>query len=459
MSSKPVSIVGLDERGFVDESKLPDPSIIGTPIVGERYYSPQFMRDEWDHMWTKVWLVAGLEEEIAKPGDRMTFDMGPESILCTRDQEGKVRVFYNVCQHRGNKLVHDEYSSGKQMMCAYHGWRYDVNGELKFAPHNKKDYPQGDPCEKLKLRELKSEVCGGFIWYSMNDDAPSLEEYLGPVYSQIHTYDLHRFKRTHWVTVEGDFNWKVVQDNFNESLHLPYVHPSTKHVMEQHYTLCQMDVFEEHGHARMIMPGARPSMGQKGSYDETLKQMQPDFDFWGVDGEQFRDDPHSIREFMQKYRREKGPEKGFDFSGLTDQQLTDHFHYTIFPNFSLSLKPDGAFFLMARPHHKDPEKCIFDAWYLNWFPDGTTEYYSQAMFQTISFDEPVPHVKGKVGEVSCGKVIDEDLSVRTTQQKGLRSKGYEGGYLTGQEFRVQFFHEELDRYIARGKASSVTSIK
>eukprot|EP00752_Nemacystus_decipiens_P018810 g16866.t1 len=450
--------LGLDQNGLIDESKLPEPKVGDEPILGKRYYSPEFMQKEWDHMWTKVWLVAGLEEEISKPGDRMTFEIGQESILCTRDEDGKVRVFYNVCQHRGNKLVHDEYSSGKQMMCAYHGWRYKVNGELSFVPQ-KEDYPQGDPCGKLRLKELRSEVCGGFIWYSMNDDAPSLQEYLGPVYAQINTYDLKRFKRTHWVTVEGEFNWKIVQDNFNESYHLPYVHPSTKHVMEQNYKHCQMDVFEKEGHARMIMPGSRPTLGFKGGFDETLKQMKNDFDFWDVDGESFRDDPHSIREAMQKIKREKGAEKGFDFSGLTDDQLTDHFHYTIFPNFSLSLKPDGAFFLMARPHESDPGKCIFDAWFLNWFPDGTTEYYSAAMFETISFDDPVPHIKGKVGEVSCGKVIDEDLSVWTTQQKGLKSKGYDGGYLTGQETRVRFFHEELDRYISKGETQKVRVVK
>ncbi len=442
--------LGLTPDGRLDERKLPEPEVGSEPIHGSRYYSAEFMQKEWDHVWTKVWLVAGLAEQIANPGDRMTFDLGRESILCTRDDNGNVRVFYNVCQHRGNKLVHEESSSGRHMSCAYHGWRYKTDGELAYVPQ-KEDYLQGNPCGKLRLKELRSEVCGGFIWYSLNDEVMSLEEYLGPVYAQMNTYDLKRMKRTHWVTVEGDFNWKVVQDNFNESYHLPYVHPSTKHVMEQNHKHCQMDIFEKEGHARMFMPGAKPTVEYKGNFDETLKQMKNDFSFWGVDGESFRSDPQAIRAAMQKIKRETGAEKGYDFSRLTDNQLTDHYHYTIFPNFSLSLKVDGAFFLMARPHASDPEKCIFDAWFLNWFPDGTKEYYSAAMFETVSFDTPVPHVTGKVGEISCGKVIDEDLSVWTTQQRGLRSSGYTGGYLTNQEKRVRFFHEEIDRYIDKGK--------
>ena len=223
--SNKAQILGLDADGFLDERKLPEPKIGTAPIDGERYYSKEFMQKEWDHVWTKVWLVAGMEEQVAKPGDRMTFDIGKESLLCTRGDDGKIRVFYNVCQHRGNKLVHEETSNGKTMACAYHGWRYKVDGTLASVPQ-KEDYPQGNPCENLRLKELRSEVCGGFIWYSMDDDIMPLEEYLGPVHAQIQTYDLKRMKRTHWITVEGEFNWKIVQDNFNESYHLPvsYTH-------------------------------------------------------------------------------------------------------------------------------------------------------------------------------------------------------------------------------------------
>lgn len=451
-NANPPPKLGLTEAGFLDERKLPEPNVTGGPIPGDRYYKPEFMQKEWDHMWTKVWLIAGLEEQIPNPGDRMTCDIGTESILCTRDQEGNVRAFYNVCQHRGNKLVHEETSSGKHMMCNYHGWRFTPDGELAFVPQ-KEDYPQGNPCGKLRLKEIKCEVWAGFIWYSMNEDVMPLSEYLGPVYAQIDTYDLKQMKRTHWITIEGDFNWKVVQDNFNESYHLPYVHPQTMHFMEQSYQHCQFDIFEKEGHARMFMPGSRPTTGLKGSYDETITYMQDDFDFWGLDAETFRADPHSMREAMQKIKREKGDEKGFDYTRLTDAQLTDHYHYTIFPNLSLSLKPDSGFFLKASPHPTDPAKCYFDMWFLTWFPEGATEYFSGAMGGDVtSWDTEVPHIVGPADEVSCGIAIDQDVSVWNSQQRGLMSRGYDGGYLPDQEKRVGFFHDELDRYIAKGEA-------
>ena len=64
MNAKRPNILGLDEAGFLDESKLPEPELGTAPILGERYYSEEFMQKEWDHVWTKVWLVAGMEEQV-----------------------------------------------------------------------------------------------------------------------------------------------------------------------------------------------------------------------------------------------------------------------------------------------------------------------------------------------------------------------------------------------------------
>ncbi|MEP3916337.1 MAG: SRPBCC family protein, partial [Parasphingorhabdus sp.] len=129
--------------------------------------------------------------------------------------------------------------------------------------------------------------------------------------------------------------------------------------------------------------------------------------------------------------------------------LTDNWHYTIFPNLSFSLKPDGNIWLRARPHETDPEKCYFDMWYMTLFPKGATEYYSQSMRDYISVDTPAEHVQGKAGEVSAGPAIDEDLAIWPLQQKGLHSRGYKRDYLAGQESRLRFFHETLEDWLDR----------
>ena len=442
--SKPAKDVRKD---WIDTTKVPDPKLGTEPITGDRYYSKEFMEQEWEKMWTKVWLIAGLESQLKEAGDFITCEIGPESILCTKDKSGKIRAFYNVCQHRGNILMHEEQGSTKFLTCKYHGWMFTADGELARVPAHE-DYPQGNPCGKLRLTEIPCEVFAGFIWYSMDEKIKPLDEYLGPLKEQLARYKMDQMKRTHWMTVEGEFNWKIVQDNFNESYHLPFVHPQTRYILEHSYLDCQFDMYAPEGHTRMIMPGSRPSRSLKGETDTVMEMLKEEMDFWDLNQDDYRDKPYDIREALIKRKRELGEEKGFDYSEFNDAQLVDHFHYTMFPNVSYSLKPDGCIWLRANPHPTNPEKCIFDIWYFTWFPEGTSDYYSRSMYEAINLEEDVPHQVGKVGEVSTGPVIDQDVSIWNTQQRGLKSRGYKGDYLPAQENRVRFFHENVNRYLA-----------
>lgn len=432
----------------IDKSKQAEPPLSSGPISGDRYWSREFMQREWDGIWTRSWLIGGLAEQVAHPGDYFTYEIGRESILVTRDDQQRIRAFYNVCPHRGKRLVEEEQGHSKRIACAYHGWRFRPDGVLAFVPCPE-DFEGGDPCGKVNLAELRCEVFAGFVWVNMDPEAPSLADFLGPVAAQIECYEMEKMRRTHWVTLDGDFNWKIVQDNFNESYHLPFVHPQTRFIMEQNYKDCQFDMYHPHGHARMLMPGSRPSRSLAGHTDTVLAMMERELRYWGLDPEDFRADPLAIRAALQKAKRERGAEMGYDFSRFHDDQLTDHYHFTIFPNISFSLKPDGCIWLRADPHPTDPERCVFDMWYFTWFPDGKQDYYSYSMGETVDLSKPVEHQRGAVGEFSCGPGIDQDVSIWSEQQKGLRSRAYAGGHLSGQEGRVRYFHDTIDRWLAR----------
>ena len=86
-------------------------------------------------------------------------------------------------------------------------------------------------------------------------------------------------------------------------------------------------------------------------------------------------------------------------------------------------------------------------WYMTLFPKGQTKYFSQSMGEMVDVNVPAPHLQGKLGEVSMGPGIDQDLSVWYGQQKALHSRGYRRDYLAGQESRVRFFHENLERWM------------
>ena len=74
----------------------------GSLLEGKRYTSRDFFEQEWEGMWTKVWLLVGRESELPNPGDWQMEEVGREEILMVRQADDSVKAFYNVCQHRGN---------------------------------------------------------------------------------------------------------------------------------------------------------------------------------------------------------------------------------------------------------------------------------------------------------------------------------------------------------------------
>ena len=74
-------------------------------VDSERYYDPEIMNSEWNRLWTRAWLIAGIETDIPEPGDWSVFRIGREEILIVRQDDGSVKALYNVCAHRGNRMV------------------------------------------------------------------------------------------------------------------------------------------------------------------------------------------------------------------------------------------------------------------------------------------------------------------------------------------------------------------
>ena len=160
----------------------PEQAIRGDRIVGSRYTSRDFMEQEWDGMWTRVWLLLGREAEIPQAGDWQMEPVGREEILMVRQQDSSIKAFYNVCQHRGNPLVDDPKGSNpRRFVCRYHSWAFLPDGELQFVP-DREDFPEGNPCGKLRLAEVRCETFAGFIWVNMDPDCQPLRNFLGPTW-------------------------------------------------------------------------------------------------------------------------------------------------------------------------------------------------------------------------------------------------------------------------------------
>ena len=471
--------------GKIDTHKLAidgkdQKNLRGDPITNDRYFSKDFMQKEWDHMWTKVWLIAGREVQIKEPGDYIVHDLISESVIIVRQDDGSIKGFYNSCAHRGQRLVNFD-SSQESFRCPYHDWQFGLNGDVIGCP-DPDDFPEGSPIGKRKLVEVRVDTWDGFIFYTMNDKAPELLEYLDPLPE---IYKNHNFKdqiRAQWVRVELDVNWKFFCDNFNESYHTRFVHPQVPSVIDQDHFTSRYEMFPK-GHARIIQMG-RPSLRDRVAEgeDHPFKGILED---WGVDTSKYKDYETLSEQGwvdLKKAKRENYKEKGYyHYENLSDEELTESPFQFIFPKIAMGVQADGCILLNWFPHPTDPEKCYFDLWDMGYPIGGSAkgigktgrdnnqefnstsagigetgrtsnqEYFSRTKVNPIILQEVEldfrDYDNGKGVEDLWDHVVYQDWQLTDGLRRGVRSRGYQEPYLASQETRVRFFHEKLHDYL------------
>ena len=420
-------------------------NVRGDPITGDRFWSKEFAQKEWDHMWTRVWHVAGRLSDIPETGDYVVHNFRRESVVVFRQADGSIRAFYNSCKHRGNRLAWSTLGGG-ELVCSYHGWRWGIDGTLEQV-QDPDDFEGGDPCGKLKLSEVAVDTWGGFIWYNMDPNPRPLLDFLDPIPWLFRNRDLENMVRVVWRTFDVDANWKFSSDNFNESYHLPTVHPELATTTDEDYKNTIFEMYPN-GHNRMIEQG-QPSMRAphpnevEQPWDMMLAQ-------WGLDPADFAGRSRDGRLALQEQRRNLGPQKGYHhYAKWTDDELTDYFHHTLFPNVTMTGTADGVHFFRTEPHPTDPEKCTFDYWCLVPKIDGAEEVATIVGMRPLreADYEFIPYGSGQPIPDMMESFLIQDLGVAVGQQNGFHSRGYTDAFLSGQESRVRRFHEVLNDYI------------
>ena len=428
-----------------------DPAALrGDPISGDRYTSREFMQQEWDHLWTRIWHVAGRTAELAEPGDYVVHDFRHESVICIRQDDGGTKAFYNACGHRGMRLT-DGSAFAEAFTCPYHGWKWGKDGMLQYAqdPH---DFPQGNPCGKLKLKELRCATWGGFVWYTMDDAAPDLLDYLAPMPELYKNYPMDTGVRVFWMKINLNTNWKFATDNFSESYHTRTAHPQVPPWIDQDVDTARHEMYPA-GHGRTVQP-MRPSLsdrlpdGVPHPFDHILRQ-------WDIDPDSYLDyETKAMQGWLdlKAAKRRLWRERGYlHYEHMDDEQITDSPHTVIFPNVTISFLPDNILFFRTEPHADDPGKCTFDLWCMAFPVAGQTEVesimagpqpFSEADMLWRDFDNGrgVPEIEGQI--------VYQDMMLAEGMQRGMHSRGYGDAYLSAQETRVRYFHEVLNDYLA-----------
>lgn len=435
-SYKPVRRVSPEEALHTPATKAPDPEVGWDVIDPRRYTSHEFMRLEWERVWTKVWLLGTRLLDIPEAGDYAVTEIGRESILIVRQRDGGVRAFYNVCQHRGNRLrACGLGTTGESLSfkCQYHHWEYNLDGTYRRIP-DIDTFPQGRP--PYALTEVSCDTWGGFVWFTLNEHPEPLREFLDPMPQHLDPYHFDRMVQTRDITIEWDCNWKASVDAFNESYHVQGIHPQLLWYL--HDLDIQIDCYGRH--SRYLIPFATlsPRVRTPNTIPDPIKLIMKSA---GMDPADYDGKIADIRRDVQQWKRKHGKAQGRDYSQLNDDQLTDDYHYLIFPNLSLNVHADDFWIFRQRPHPTDPDKMFYDIMTYELVPEGE------------EWPERTEHKRWKHGDKSIGLVLDQDAQNLPTVQAGMHSRGFKGLWVGKQELRIRHFHKVIDEHIygAHGK--------
>jgi phenylpropionate dioxygenase-like ring-hydroxylating dioxygenase large terminal subunit len=414
-------------------SRAPSAARCDGLVPKERYTSAAFARLEWERMWTRTWLLAGRASDVPEPGDYFSFEIGPESILVIRQRDGSLAARHNVCMHRGNRLRAPGRGHAERFACSFHGWQYGIDGALLCA-HDPESFPQGLPAERLRLAPVRCESWGGFVFVNLDPGAEPLRDYLEVVPDQLAPYHFEEWSILHDVCVEVPCNWKTSVDAFNEAYHIAATHTWTLEFTDDVNT--RYDCYGRH--SRMIFPEAQPSPRHPGHGTVTPALADLFLRRFGID-------PGSVasvaeaRAAIAEATRRQGPALGCDFSELSESQLNDDFHYTLFPNVTLNIHAQFTWVFTHRPHPADPNRMYFDFLNLVRAPAHAIPRPEREQLR-VEDGASLAHIPG-------GNVLDEDMFNLPRIQAGMRSRAFEGLHLGTQEVRIRHFHDALMGYL------------
>lgn len=415
-----------------------------------RYYDRDFMKAEWDRMWTRTWLLAAVESDLKDAGDFVKFDILDESFIIVRSEDGSLRAHYNVCPHRGSQLVLSDFGSLSNFTCPFHSWQFALDGQCTKITDKETFDPQV-LCHGTNMSSVRVEAVAGLVFINMNADAPPLREFLGRVAEQLELYDIGSMNVIHHKQSEWGANWKGGVDAFYEIYHLHSVHPQTQAVMDDR---TQIDLYPN-GMSRQFVPFAQPSprYPDQVTINAGIKMMLADA---GIDPEGFTGTAQESRAAIQAAKRKRAREYGLDYDRFSDTQLSDSTIYGIFPNVQIGCHPEAVFIHRFLPNPKDPEQFTYDN--VISFRHLDAPGYRAPAWMGLSEDfDTTGLIRPEITRVplgvapELGEVLDQDSELLPIVQKGARSRGFRGPLWSYQEGRLRHFHTELDRYLSGEK--------
>ena len=201
------------------------------PVSYEDSISPEHYEVEREAIFKKTWLNVGRVEQLPRKGSYFTreIDAARTSVIVVRGTDDEVRAFHNICRHRGNKLVWQDFpgeevdGTCRQFTCKYHGWRYDLEGALTFVQQESEFFDLDTA--KFGLVPVQCEVWEGFVFVHLDpSNTTSAREYLGELGAGLEGYPFGEMTQVFRYRADVGSNWKLFIDAFAEFYHAPVLH-------------------------------------------------------------------------------------------------------------------------------------------------------------------------------------------------------------------------------------------
>jgi Rieske 2Fe-2S family protein len=375
----------------MDDRTRPILSNLEPSLPSRSYIDPEHYQRELEAIWYRSWLCVGRAEEIAEPRDYKVVEVGNQSIVVTRDQEGQLHAFHNTCRHRGSLLCTESRGRfrGNAIVCPYHGWTYSLAGELKGAPHQVRspDFRTRD----FSLYRVAIETWGGFVFVNLlGDEAKPFADEFEDLIGETANWSFEPLRVGRRVERRLACNWKIFWENYMECFHCPGVHPE----------LCRIvPIFGRGLQAEEDDPNCPPELVGKDT-----APLAPGAVTWTLDG-----------------KTELPELPGLDAA----DRARGHSFGTLLPSVFVCAHVDLV--RTGRLLPLSPEETLIVVEWL--FPKDVLE----------RGDPGLPERATALGAL----VLEQDARVCELNQQGLRCLRHDRGVLVPQEYEVRNFHRWL----------------
>lgn len=359
-----------------------------TMLPKSAFLDPAVLAWEQANIFSGGWIVAAHVSAVAEPGAYVARELGGRSFVVVAGEDGTPRAFHNVCRHRAARLVEDaEGKVRRRIQCPYHAWSYDLEGNLRAAPHM--EGVEGFDTSCYGLVPIRTAVLGGLVLVDLSGEAGPPEDHLGELLPHLEHYSVASLARAGIVDYDVRANWKGIAENYNECLHCPGVHPELNALSDYMSGEGLYGAGAWCGGSMVLNDGAE-TMGKEGGH------------------------------------LDRPP-----IASLGEGDLRNILYFALFPNALISLHPDYAMLHTLWP--REPGRT-----------DVVCEFFFEPATMALPAFDPSDAIK------FWDQTNRQDWHVCELAQKGVGSPGYSPGRYSAEEEDVHAFDAMVAARYAEG---------